>query len=164
MTATPLRLDNKDTYAYFGNPLYTYSLKQGIEDGFLAPYRVHRVVSTVDAAGWRPTKGEVDRYGREVPDGQYSTKDFERLVSLKARSEAIARNLTDFLKKTDRFAKTIVFCVDQEHADEMRRALNNMNNDLVKQYPDYVCRITSEEGTVGRGYLSKFKELETITP
>ena len=86
MTATPLRLDNKDTYAYFGNPLYTYSLKQGIEDGFLAPYRVHRVVSTVDAAGWRPSKGEIDRYGREIPDGQYSTKDFERLVSLKALS------------------------------------------------------------------------------
>src|SRR3989441_735927 len=125
MTATPLRLDNKDTYAYFGNPLYTYSLKQGIEDGFLAPYRVHRVVSTVDAAGWRPTKGEVDRYGREVPDGQYSTKDFERLVSLKARSQAIARNLTDFLKKTDRFGKTIIFCVDQEHAEEMRKAINN---------------------------------------
>jgi type I restriction enzyme R subunit len=72
----------QDTYAYFGNPLYTYSLKQGIEDGFLAPYRVHRVVSTVDAAGWRPSKGELDRYGREIPDGEYLTRDFECLVSL----------------------------------------------------------------------------------
>jgi type I restriction enzyme, R subunit len=164
MTATPLREDNRDTYRYFGNPIYTYSLRQGIEDGFLAPYRVHRIITEWDAAGWRPSKGELDRYGRDIPDAEYQTVDFERAVALKARTEAIARNLTDFLKKTDRFAKTIVFCVDQEHADEMRRALNNLNNDLAKQYPDYVCRITSEEGTVGRGYLSKFQELETITP
>jgi type I restriction enzyme R subunit len=164
MTATPLRLDNKDTYAYFGNPLYTYSLKQGIEDGFLAPYRVHRVVSTVDAAGWRPTKGEVDRYGREVPDGQYSTKDFERLVSLKARTQAIARNLTDFLKKTDRFGKTIVFCVDQEHAEEMRKALNNCNADIAKEHPEYVVRIVSDEGQIGRGYLDRFMDVETLVP
>ena len=164
MTATPLREDNRDTYRYFGNPIYTYSLRQGIEDGFLAPYRVHRIITEWDAAGWRPSKGDLDRYGRDIPDAEYQTVDFERAVALKARTEAIARNLTDFLKKTDRFAKTIVFCVDQEHADEMRRALNNLNNDLAKQYPDYVCRITSEEGTVGRGYLSKFQELETITP
>ena len=164
MTATPLREDNRDTYRYFGNPIYTYSLRQGIEDGFLAPYRVHRIITEWDAAGWRPSKGDLDRYGRDIPDAEYQTVDFERAVALKARTEAIARNLTNFLKKTDRFAKTIVFCVDQEHADEMRRALNNMNDDLAKQYPDYVCRITSEEGTVGRGYLSKFQELETITP
>src|SRR5882724_3291691 len=164
MTATPLRKENRDTYRYFGIPMYTYSLRQGIEDGFLAPYRVHRIITEWDAAGWRPSKGDLDRYGRDIPDAEYQTVDFERAVALKARSEAIARNLTDFLKKTDRFAKTIVFCVDQEHADEMRRALNNMNDDLVKQYPDYVCRITSEEGSVGRGYLSKFQELETITP
>ena len=131
MTATPLREDNRDTYLYFGNPLYTYSLRQGIEDGFLAPYRVHRVVTTWDAAGWRPSKGELDRYGREIPDEEYQTKDFERVVALRARTEAIARHLTEFLKKTDRFAKTIVFCVDQEHADEMRRALDNLNADLV---------------------------------
>jgi type I restriction enzyme, R subunit len=80
------------------------------------------------------------------------------------RGRAIARNITDFLKKTDRFAKTIVFCVDQEHADEMRRVLNNLNDDLVKQYPDYVCRITSDEGSTGQGYLSKFQELETVSP
>ena len=164
MTATPLRQDNKDTYAYFGNPLYTYSLKQGIEDGFLAPYRVHRVVSTVDAAGWRPTKGELDRYGREIPDGQYSTKDFERLVSLKARTQAIARNLTDFLKKTDRFGKTIVFCVDQEHAEEMRKALNNCNADIAKEHPEYVVRVVSDEGQIGRGYLDRFMDVETLVP
>jgi type I restriction enzyme, R subunit len=164
MTATPLRKENRDTYRYFGNPVYTYSLRQGIEDGFLAPYRVHRIVTEWDAAGWRPSQGDLDRYGREIPDSEYQTVDFERAVALKARTEAIARNITDFLKKTDRFAKTIVFCVDQEHADEMRRALNNLNDDLVKQYPDYVCRITSDEGSVGKGYLSKFQELETVTP
>jgi type I restriction enzyme, R subunit len=100
MTATPLHQDNRDTYRYFGNPLYNYSLRQGIDDGFLAPYKVHRIVTTVDAAGWRPSKGELDRYGREIPDGEYGTKDFERVIALKARTEAIARNLTDFLKKT----------------------------------------------------------------
>jgi len=99
-----------------------------------------------------------------IPDEEYQTKDFEYLVSLRARTEAIARHLTDFLKKTDRFAKTIVFCVDQEHADEMRRALNNLNADLVKQYSDYVCRVTSEEGQIGRGHLGRFQELETKTP
>ena len=164
MTATPLRQDNKDTYAYFGNPLYTYSLKQGIEDGFLAPYRVHRVVSTVDAAGWRPSRGELDRFGREIPDGQYSTKDFERLVSLKARTEAIARNLSDFLKKTDRFGKTIVFCVDQEHAEDMRKAINNCNTDIVKENPDYVVRVVSDEGQIGRGHLDRFMDVETLVP
>ncbi len=164
MTATPLRKDNRDTYKYFGNPIYTYSLRQGIEDGFLAPYRVHRIITEWDAAGWRPSQGDLDRYGREIPDNEYQTVDFERAVALKARTEAIARNLTAFLKKSDRYAKTIVFCVDQEHADEMRRTLNNLNSDLVKQLPDYVCRVTSEEGSVGRGYLSKFQELETTAP
>jgi len=164
MTATPLRDDNRDTYDYFGNPIYTYSLKQGIEDGFLAPYRVHRIVTTVDAAGWRPTKGELDKYGREIPDEEYQTKDFERVVALKQRTEAVAAHITDFLKKTDRFAKTIVFCVDQEHAQEMRKAINNLNADLVQKYPDYVCRVTSEEGGIGKGHLSNFQELETVTP
>jgi type I restriction enzyme R subunit len=164
MTATPLREDNRDTYAYFGNPIYTYSLRQGIEDGFLAPYRVHRVISTWDAAGWRPSQGDLDRYGRVIPDEEYQTKDFERVVALRARTEAIAHHLTEFLKKTDRFAKTIVFCADQEHADEMRRALNNLNADLVQQYPDYVCRVTADEGQIGRGHLSRFQELETTSP
>jgi type I restriction enzyme R subunit len=164
MTATPLREDNRDTYAYFGNPIYTYSLRQGIDDGFLAPYRVHRVVSAWDAAGWRPSQGDLDRYGRAIPDDEYHTKDFERVVALRARTQAIARHLTDFMKKTDRFAKTIVFCVDQEHAADMRQALNNLNTDLTRQHADYVCRVTSEEGDVGRGHLGRFQELETTTP
>jgi type I restriction enzyme R subunit len=164
MTATPLRADNRDTYLYFGNPIYTYSLKQGIDDGFLAPYRVHRIVTQWDAAGWRPSKDDLDRYGRAIPDEEYRTADFERIVSLRARTQAIARHLTDFLKKTDRFAKTIVFCVDQEHASEMRTALNNLNADLVQQYPDYVCRVTADEGDVGRGHMQRFQDVETRTP
>jgi len=164
MTATPLRDDNRDTYLYFGNPIYTYSLRQGIDDGFLAPYRVHRVVTQWDAAGWRPSKDELDRYGREIPDEVYTTNDFERRVALRARTQAVARHLTDFLKKADRFAKTIVFCVDQEHASEMRTALNNLNADLVKQHPDYVCRVTSDEGDIGRGHMQRFQDVETRTP
>lgn len=164
MTATPLREDNKDTYAYFGAPIYTYSLRQGIDDGFLAPYRVHRIISDVDAVGWQPSPGEIDRYGREIPEGEYGTKDFERVIALRARTDAIARHLTNFLKKYDRFAKTIVFCVDQEHALEMRRALTNLNSDLMQQYPDYVCRVTADEGGFGRMHLSDFQDVETKTP
>ena len=164
LTATPKRDDNIDTYNYFGNPLYTYSLRQGIEDGFLAPYRVHRIISEWDAAGWRPSQADLDRYGRAIPDEEYQTKDFERVIALRARTEAIARHLTDFLKKTDRFAKTLVFCVDQEHAAEMRKALTNLNSDLVQQYPDYVCRVTSDEGHIGRGHLSRFQDPETVSP
>ncbi len=164
MTATPLREDNRDTYRYFGNPIYQYSLRQGIDDGFLAPYRVHRVISEWDAAGWRPSKDDLDRYGREIPDDEYQTKDFERVVALRARTEAIARHLADFMKKTDRFAKTIIFCVDQEHASEMRQMLNNLNNDRVKKFPDYVCRVTADEGDIGRGHLSKFQDVESQSP
>ncbi len=164
MTATPLREDNRDTYRYFGNPIYTYSLRQGIDDGFLAPYRVHRVITEWDAAGWRPSQGDIDRYGRDIPDEEYHTPDFERIIALRARTEAVARHLTEFLKKTDRFAKTIVFCVDQEHADEMRRALNNLNADLARQHPDYVVRVTSDEGSIGRGHLSHFQDVERATP
>jgi type I restriction enzyme R subunit len=164
MTATPLRQDNKDTYLYFRNPIYTYSLRQGIDDGFLAPYRVHRIVTQWDAAGWRPSKEDLDRYGREIPDELYGTADFERRVALRARTQAVARHLTDFLKKTDRFGKTIVFCVDQEHASEMRAALNNLNLDLTKDFPDYVCRVTSDEGDIGRGHMQRFQDVETRTP
>jgi type I restriction enzyme R subunit len=164
LTATPLREETRDTYAYFGNAVYTYSLRQGIDDGFLAPYRVQRVVTTWDAVGWRPSQGELDRYGRPIPDDEYQTKDFERVVALRSRTELIARHLTAHLKATDRFAKTLVFCVDQEHADEMRRALTNLNADLVKQYPDYVCRVTADEGDIGRGHLSRFQDPERTTP
>jgi len=161
MTATPLRDENRDTYLYFGNPIYTYSLRQGIEDGFLAPYRVHRIVTQWDAAGWRPSKDDLDRYGREIPDDVYTTADFERRVALRARTQAVARHLTDFLKKTDRMAKTIVFCVDQEHALEMKAALNNLNADLVQKFPNYVCRVTADEGDIGRGHMQKFQDVET---
>lgn len=164
MTATPKRDDNRDTYLYFGNPLYTYSLRQGIDDGFLAPYRVHRIVTSVDSVGWRPDRGELDRLGREIPDAEYTTKDFERKLALRPRTVAIARNLTDFLKKNGRFDKTIIFCVNQEHAEDMRMALNNLNADLVQKYPDYVVRITSDEGKIGGGHLDRFMELETVTP
>lgn len=164
MTATPLRSDNTVTYRYFGNPVYQYSLRQGLDDGFLAPYRVHRVVTSADATGWRPTKREKDRLGREIPDEIYHTADFERRLSLRPRSEAIAKHLTDFLKRTNRFDKTIIFCVDQEHADEMRLLLNNLNADLVKKHPDYVCRVTSDEKEIGKGHLSRFQELEEDTP
>lgn len=164
MTATPLRDENRDTYRYFGNPVYQYSLGQGIEDGFLAPYRVHRVVTHVDAAGWRPSAGEVDRLGRTIPDGEYFTKDFEKIVALKARTEAIAKHLTAYLRKTDPMAKTIVFCVDQEHALEMRQALVNCNSDLVAKHPDYVCRVTADEGDIGKGHLSRFQDIESSSP
>jgi type I restriction enzyme R subunit len=164
MTATPLRAETRDTYRYFGNPIYEYSLRQGIDDGFLAPYRVHRVITEWDAAGWRPSRDEVDRYGRAIPDDEYETKDFERVVALRARTQAIARHLTEFMKKQDRFAKTIVFCVDQEHASDMRRELSNLNSDLVAQNPDYVCRVTADEGDVGRGHLSRFQDVDTKTP
>jgi len=164
MTATPLREESRDSYEYFGNPVYTYSLRQGIEDGFLAPYRVHRVITTVDAAGWRPSKDELDRYGREVPDDEYQTKDFERVVALRSRTRAMARHLTDLLKGTDRFAKTLIFCVDQEHAAEIRQELLNLNSDLVKQYPDYVCRVTADEGAIGLTHLSHFQDVDKPTP
>jgi type I restriction enzyme R subunit len=164
MTATPLRDVNRNTYAYFGSPIYTYSLRQGIDDGFLAPYRVHRVVTSYDAAGWRPSVRELDRYGREIPDQEYRTEDFERLVALKMRTQAIAAHLTEYLRSTDRFAKTMVFCVDQEHANEMRAAIGAFNADLVAQYSDYVCRVTADEALIGRAHLGHFQEVDRPAP
>lgn len=164
MTATPLRDDNRDTYRYFGNPIYQYSLRQGIEDGFLAPYRVHRVVTGWDATGWRPSCDELDRYGRAIPDDEYQTKDFERVVALRARTQAIAKHLTAFLRKTDPMAKSIVFCVDQEHAAEMREALVNLNSHMVARFTDYVARVTANEGSIGRGHLSRFQDVDKETP
>jgi type I restriction enzyme R subunit len=164
MTATPKRDDNVDTYAYFGNPIYTYSLKDGIEDGFLAPYRVIRVIPSVDATGWIPSKGQLDRFGREIPYGLYETKDFERIVSLFSRTDAVAKHLTDYLKKTDRFAKTMVFCVDQQHAEDMRQALHNANEDLTAKYPHYVARVVSDEGKIGRGFLDDFEDPAKKSP
>ena len=164
MTATPKRNDNVDTYAYFGDPIYTYSLHQGIEDGFLAPYRVQRVVLDVDASGLQIDAGILDRFGREVPPGVYGTRDFERLVSLLTRTEAVAAHLTNTLKATNRYDKTIVFCVDQEHALDMRQALINANADLVRVHPNYVERVVSDEGKEGRMALDDFQDPEVETP
>jgi type I restriction enzyme R subunit len=164
MTATPLRDDNRDTYDYFGNPVVMYSLRQGIEDGFLAPYRVRRVVTDVDAAGWRPVVGERDRYLREIPDDLYVTKDFEKKVVLTRRTRAIAKYIADFMAKSNRYAKTIVFCVDQEHALDMRKALADVNQDIVKAYPDYVCRCTADEGLIGKGHLDRFQDVDKLSP
>jgi type I restriction enzyme R subunit len=163
MTATPKREANVDSYEYFGDPLYTYSLAQGIEDGFLAPYRLRRVVLSPDAEGWSPTPGQVDRFGRGIPPGLYDTRHFERVVSLLARTEAAARHLTEYMK-ADPMAKTIVFCVDSEHAEQMRQALNNANAELARQYPNYVVRIVSDEGDVGREHLGDFADPERLTP
>ena len=164
MTATPRREDNADSYDYFGDPLYEYSLAQGIADGFLAPYRVYRIISDFDAAGWRPSLGDLDRYGREIPDAEYGTRDFERIVALRARTEAFASHLSAFLKQTDRFGKTIVFCVNQEHALEMRNALARLNADLMKEYPDYVCRVTSDEGDIGSAHRANFQDIDRSSP
>jgi type I restriction enzyme R subunit len=164
MTATPKRQDNVDTYKYFGDPLYQYSLRQGIEDGFLAPYRVHRVLTTVDAVGWRPADGETDRYERVVPDQLYTTPNFERDVVLKKRTEAIAKHLSKFVRDSDPFGKTIVFCVDQEHAEAMRASIARANPDLMRQHPDYVSRIVSDEGDIGRAALGRFRDIEQKTP
>ena len=164
MTATPKRDETVDTYEYFGDPLFEYSLAQGIEDGFLAPYRVRRVVLSPDAHGFAPSQGQLDLFGKEIPEGLYTTPDFERVVSLLTRTEAAARHLTEYLRRTDRWAKTIVFCVDQEHADQMRRALHNANADLTKQHPNYVVRIVSEEGEIGRGHLGDFADTEKDLP
>ncbi len=164
MTATPLRNDNVDTYTYFGEPIYTYSLRQGIDDGYLAPYRVQRVVLDVDAQGVQIDPGVLDRFGREVPPGLYGTRDFERLISLLSRTEAVAAHLTHYLKSTNRYDKTIVFCVDQEHALDMRQALVNANADLSKIHADYVVRVVSDEGKEGRGFLDDFSDPEEDTP
>lgn len=164
LTATPLRADSRDTYRYFGDPLYTYSLRQGIEDGFLAPYVVHRVVMDVDAQGWRPQAGQTDVEGALIPDREYHTEDFEQKVSLLARTKAVARHLTDYLRKNGRFDKTIVFCHDQPHADDFRREFSNLNTDLTRQHPNYCVRITSDEGDVGKGLLSNFMDIEQAVP
>lgn len=164
MTATPLRNDNVDTYRYFGNPVYTYSLAEGIEDGFLAPYRVRRVRLSADVHGWSPDSGQLDRFGREIPPGLYKTPDFERVVSLLQRTDAAARHLTSFLHRTGRMNKTIVFCVDSEHAEQMRAALARANADLVRQHPNYVVRIVSAEGDVGTEHLGDFADVEKEAP
>jgi type I restriction enzyme R subunit len=164
MTATPRREDNRDTYLYFGDPVYTYSLADGIRDGFLAPFEVYRVVADVDAFGWRPEKEEVDKYGREIPDREYTTPDFGKVISHLPRTKAYAKRLTDFMREHNRYAKTIVFCEDSEEAAIMRQELVNLNSDLVKTLPNYVVRIVSKEGDVGYGELDKFMDIDSDAP
>ena len=148
LTATPKETKETSNTEYFGDPVYTYSLKQGIDDGFLAPYRVVRIGLNVDAEGWRPDQGKTDKYGKEVEDRVYNRKDFDRNLIIEERTELVTKKLTEFLKGYDRFAKTIVFCVDIEHAERMRTALAKINADLVTENYKYVMQITgdNEEG------------------
>jgi len=148
LTATPKETKEVSNIEYFGDPVYTYSLKQGIEDGFLAPYKVIRVTLNVDADGWRPEKDKVDKTGKSVEDRIYNRKDYDRNLVIDERTEAVAKKVTQFLKGFDRFAKTIIFCVDIDHAERMRSAIAKENADLVAENYKYVMQITgdNEEG------------------
>jgi type I restriction enzyme R subunit len=148
LTATPKETKYVSNIHYFGDPVYTYSLKQGIEDGFLAPYKVVRVDIDKDLTGWRPEAGKLDKHGQEIEDRIYNQKDFDRTLVMDQRTQLVAKKITEFLKGTDRFAKTIVFCEDIDHAERMRQALVNENADLFAQDSRYVMRITgdNEEG------------------
>ncbi len=148
LTATPKETKEVSNIDYFGDPIYTYSLKQGIEDGFLAPYKVVRIDIDKDIAGWRPDKGMVDKYGNEIEDRIYNQKDFDKTLVLEKRTELVAKKVSDFLRQTNRFDKTIIFCENIDHAERMRQALVNENSDLVSQNHKYVMRITgdNEEG------------------
>ena len=133
LTATPKETKEVSNIEYFGEPIYTYSLKQGIEDGFLAPYKVIRVGINVDLEGWRPEEGKTDKDGNPRRGSVYNTKDYDRNLVIDERTQTVAKKVTEFLKKTNRFDKTIVFCVDIEHAERMRQALANENSDLVAE-------------------------------
>ena len=144
MTATPKETDKVSNIEYFGDPIYTYSLKQGIDDGFLAPYKVVKVTLDIDAEGWRPPKGYVDKDGNPVEDRIYNRTDFDRNIIVQERRKIVAAKITEFLKGYDRFAKSIVFCIDIEHAEGMRTVLANANADLVAQNSKYIMQITGD--------------------
>ena len=163
LTATPKETDETSNIEYFGKPVYIYSLKQGINDGFLAPYRVVRIGLNVDAEGWRPNAGKKDKDGREVEDRIYNRKDFDRTLVIDERTEAVAKKLTEFLKGYDRFAKTIVFCADIDHAERMRTAIANANADLVKENSKYVMQITGDNDE-GKRELDNFINPEETYP
>jgi type I restriction enzyme R subunit len=148
MTATPKETKEVSNIDYFGDPIYTYSLRQGIDDGFLAPYKVVRIDLDRDLTGWRPDKGMIDKHGFEIEDRIYNQKDFDKTLVLEQRTQLVAKKITEFLKDTNRFDKAIVFCENIDHAERMRQALVNENADLVAQNSMYVMRITgdSEEG------------------
>ena len=161
LTATP-RDDKVQSYEYFGNPMFKYSLKDGISDGYLAPYKVRRVVLSPDAEGWKPADGELDRYERAIPNGTYTTRDFERVVSLLARTRLVAQHLSKTLRR-DPTARAIVFCVDTEHANDMRQALIDENPDLVAADPEWVVRIVGIEDERER-LLGDFTDPENDSP
>jgi len=163
MTATPKETKSVSNIDYFGEPLYQYSLRQGIEDGFLAPYKVIRVAMDVDIFGFRPTAGMLDDEEKEIPDREYGQKDFSRSLVLTQRDERVAERLTEFLKATDPFAKTIVFCQDVSHANRMRRALINLNGDQVAVDSRYVMQITGDD-TEGKLELDSFIDPESRYP
>jgi type I restriction enzyme R subunit len=148
LTATPKETKEVSNIDYFGVPIYTYSLRQGIDDGFLAPYKVVRIDLDKDLTGWRPDKGMVDKNGNEIEDRIYNQRDFDKNLVLEKRTELVAKKISDFLKQTNRFDKTIVFCDNIDHAERMRQALANENTDLVAQNYKYIMRITgdNEEG------------------
>ncbi|GMT40110.1 MAG: DEAD/DEAH box helicase [bacterium] len=163
LTATPKETETVSNIEYFGDPIYTYSLRQGINDGFLAPYRVVRVGLNIDLEGWRPPKGYLDKNGSPVEDRIYNRTDFDKNLVVEERRKLIARKVTEFLKGTDRFSKTIAFCVDIEHAEGMRTELVNANSDLVKANSKYIMRITGDNDE-GKRELDNFINPEETYP
>jgi type I restriction enzyme R subunit len=155
MTATPKETRYVSNIDYFGDPVFTYSLKQGIEDGFLAPYKVVRIDIDKDLTGWRPQKGKKDKYGQEIPDRVYNQSDYDQELVLERRNQLVAEKITQFLKATNRFDKTIVFCEDIPHAERMRSLLVNLNSDLVAQNTKYVMQITGDNNE-GKAELETF--------
>lgn len=162
-TATPVETKQASNQTYFGEPVYEYSLKQGINDGFLAPYKVIRVGLDKDLMGYRPEVGKTDDKGYEIADREYNIKDFDRTLVLDQRTKAVAAKVTEFLKKTDRMSKTIVFCVDVEHAERMRQALINENKDLYKENNRYIMRITGDNQE-GKEQLGNFIDEDSDYP
>ena len=154
MTATPKETKYVSNINYFGEPIYTYSLKNGIEDGFLAPFRVINITTNI-SEGWRPVKGQTDKYGNEIEDRVYDNKDYDKNIVIEDRIFKVAQEITNYLKATDRMAKTIVFCETEEHAEQMRTALSNLNSDMVRKNPDYVVRITGSD-VYGKSKLDYF--------
>jgi len=162
MTATPKETRDVSSSEYFGEPLYTYSLKQGIQDGFLAPYKVIKVTLDVDVEGWRPPRGFTDKDGELVEDRIYNRTDFDRRLVVDERRQTVARKITEFLR-IDKFAKTIVFCVDTEHANGMRKELINVNADLVRTHDKYVMQIT-HDNEEGKRHIDSFTNPNEICP
>lgn len=163
MTATPKETVDVSNIMYFGNPIYTYSLKQGIEDGYLAPYKVVKVSLDKDLEGYRPERGKLDEDGYEVEDKEYTLHDFDRTIVIDERTRVVAKRITEYMKSTDRMARTIVFCVDTEHALRMRNAIAEENKDMMQVNPNYVVRITSND-VVGKAKLDDFLDTNTAYP